>query len=320
MQNLLRPNDFDNFIGQKKLKDTLEVMIQSSIQRKKQIDHLLFYGPAGLGKTSLANIVGNMLNKKIKYAQGPLLEKKADILSLFASITKGDIIFIDEIHGINKNVEELLYSAMEDGLIDIVLGPEGDQRIMRMKLPNFTLIGATTLFSKISQPLKDRFGFIGKFTRYSNHEIISILKNSSKILKTNIDIKALKKISSYSRSTPRVANNLLKRCIDFLTVKKMKTINLEIVNDAFFKMGLYKYGLTDQHIIYLKFLSESFKNNWVSINSISGIINEEKTNIELEIEPLLISNELIKKGTRGRQITEKGISYIDEWNKENKVN
>jgi Holliday junction DNA helicase RuvB len=211
MQNSLRPLNFNEFIGQKKLKKTLKVIIESSIKRKKQLDHILFYGRPGLGKTSLAKIISNKIKTKIRYAQGPLLEKKSDILTLFCSIQKGDLIFIDEIHGINKKVEEIFYSALEDNIIDVFIGPEGDQKLIRMKLPKFTLIGATTLFSKMTQPFKDRFGFIGKFSNYTKKDIEKIIKNSSKKLKIKIDKESIEKIALYSRNIPRIANNLLKR-------------------------------------------------------------------------------------------------------------
>lgn len=259
MQNSLRPKTFDEFIGQEKLKSTLRVIIDSAIKRKKQPDHILFHGPAGLGKTSLAYLLGSEIKGKTKFAQGPLLEKKADILSLFASITSGDVIFIDEIHGINKAVEELLYSSMEDGVIDVVIGPDGDQKIMRMQLPKFTLIGATTKFSNISHPLKDRFGFIGKLLKYEENEIEKIVEHSAKILKINIDNESIKLIASRSRKIPRIANNLLKRCLDFAIVRDQKIINAKIVKETFDNIGLYEYGLTDHHINYLKLLCDSFE-------------------------------------------------------------
>lgn len=314
MQNLLRPLTFDNFIGQERLKETLKVILDSALKRKKQPDHILFHGPAGLGKTSLANILGSKIKGKTKYIQGPLLEKKADVLSMFASITNGDVIFIDEIHGVNKTVEELLYSAMEDGVLDVLIGPDGDQKIMRMKLPKFTLIGATTKFSKLSQPLKDRFGFIGKLLKYADDEIKQIITNSAEALKIRIDDESLKIISSHSRQTPRIANNLLKRCLDFAIAKGEKIIKKIVVYDAFDNIGLYKYGLTDHHINYLNLLANSFKNKWASIDSIIGILNDDKQNIEREIEPILIYNGLIEKGSRGRRITIKGVNYSNSYN------
>ncbi len=310
MQNSLRPLNFNEFIGQKKLKKTLKVIIESSIKRKKQLDHILFYGRPGLGKTSLAKIISNKIKTKIRYAQGPLLEKKSDILTLFCSIQKGDLIFIDEIHGINKKVEEIFYSALEDNIIDVFIGPEGDQKLIRMKLPKFTLIGATTLFSKMTQPFKDRFGFIGKFSNYTKKDIEKIIKNSSKKLKIKIDKESIEKIALYSRNIPRIANNLLKRSWDFAVVDNCEEIIIKIVNKTFKNIGLYQNGLNDTHINYLKNLYINFNEKYVSLNLILGFLNEEKNNIEKEIEPILIIQNLIIKNSNGRKITKKGIEYL----------
>ncbi len=313
MQNSLRPLNFNEFIGQKKLKKTLKVIIESSIKRKKQLDHILFYGRPGLGKTSLAKIISNKIKTKIRYAQGPLLEKKSDILTLFCSIQKGDLIFIDEIHGINKKVEEIFYSALEDNIIDVFIGPEGDQKLIRMKLPKFTLIGATTLFSKMTQPFKDRFGFIGKFSNYTKKDIEKIIKNSSKKLKIKIDKESIEKIALYSRNIPRIANNLLKRSWDFAVVDNCEEIIIKIVNKTFKNIGLYQNGLNDTHINYLKNLYINFNEKYVSLNLILGFLNEEKNNIEKEIEPILIIQNLIIKNSNGRKITKKGIEYLTNY-------
>lgn len=313
MQNSLRPKNFNEFIGQDKLKETLKVIINSSIKRKKQLDHILFYGNAGFGKTSLAHIVANILNKKIRFVQGPLLEKKSDVLSLFCSIQSGDLIFIDEIHGINKKIEEIFYSALEDNSIDIFIGPEGDQKLVRMKLPNFSLIGATTLFSKVSQPLKDRFGYIAKFDSYSLKNIYKIIRNSSKKLKIKIDKESIEKISLYSRNIPRIANNLLKRTWDFAIDSNDKKVSLKIVDKTFKSIGLYKNGLNDMHVNYLKNLYNNFNQKFVSLNLVLGFLNEEKNNVEKEIEPILISLDLITKNSKGRKITEKGINYLSNY-------
>lgn len=314
MQNSLRPTTFEKFIGQRKIVNTIKVMIQSSIKRKKQLDHIMLYGGAGVGKTTLATIISNEYGRKIKFAQGPLLEKKADILSLFASLNKGDIIFIDEIHGINKNAEELLYSALEDNVMDVLVGPEGDQKIMRMNMPPFTLIGATTQYTKISQPLRDRFGLVGKLVDYDESEIYQIVKNSAKELKFKVNDEAIKLISHNSRMVPRVANNLLKRTHDFAVVKDSKIIDKDIVLETFESIGLYKLGLLEQHLSYLKLLANNFEEKWVSIDTISGILNEQRNELEKDIEPILISNGLIQKGPRGRKITNEGIHYITTYN------
>lgn len=314
MQNSLRPKNFEEFIGQDKLKQTLKILIESASIRKKQVDHLLFYGQPGIGKTSLAHVIANEMKAGIRFVQGPLLDKKADILPLFGSLKKGDVIFIDEIHSISKSVEELMYSALEDQALDIIIGPEGDSKVVRMKLPDFTLIAATTKSSKISIPLKERFGLIGQLISYDNNQMCKIVKNSAKILKIKVNKEALKLIVSHSRKVPRIANNLLKRCFDFATVKKMNEINEDVVRHTFENIGLYKHGLTEQHILYLKVLNDTFNEKWASLDAISGILIETKDTIEIDIEPILLSHGFIEKSSRGRRLTNEGINYMFTYN------
>ena len=309
MNNNLQPSNLEEFIGQKKLVNTLEVIIASAQKQRRQVDHILFHGPPGLGKTTLSNIIGKMIGKRIRYAQGPMLDKKSDILTLFASITKHDVVFIDEIHAINKNVVELLYSIMEEKVIDIAVGPEGDAKIMRMHLPPFTLIGATTLFSKMPIPLKNRFGFIGKFNNYDEEEICNILKNSAEFMKIKISDLSIKTVASFSQMVPRIANNLLKRVRDFSVVEK-QSISKQFIIDTFMKIGVYSKGLTESHVQYLKLLKENFANKWVALDTILGILHETKQNVETEIEPLLMKNNLIKKSSRGRLITPEGKEFL----------
>ncbi|MCK5945967.1 MAG: Holliday junction branch migration DNA helicase RuvB [Mycoplasmataceae bacterium] len=314
MQTSLRPKTFKTFVGQKRLKKTLAVIIESANKREVQVEHILLHGKAGIGKTSLASIIANEMDASIRYAQGPTLEKKADILSLFASIKKGEVIFIDEIHGINRNIEEMIYSTLEDGVIDIIIGPEGESRIVRMKLPSFTLIGATTKIGRLSEPLKDRFGIIGKLIPYEDKELQRIVKASAKKLKLEIDDEASMKIALHSKETPRIANNLLKRCQDFATVEDSNVIDMKIINKTFKALGVYKGGLNEHHIIYLKSLANIFNEKSASIESLMGIINESRENIEIEIEPLLVKKSLIEKSSRGRKITTKGMRYISSYN------
>ncbi|QSF13686.1 Holliday junction branch migration DNA helicase RuvB [Mycoplasma sp. Mirounga ES2805-ORL] len=306
----LRPTSFDEFIGQEKLVATIKTMISGAKYRNEVLDHILFSGSPGTGKTSLASIIGNEMQVKIHFLQGSMLEKKSDILSVFANVKHGDIVFIDEIHSVNKGVEELIYNAMEDYKIDIVIGPEGNSKAMRMNLNPFTLIGATTKLNLISQPFKDRFGFLARMSNYKLQDIENVIRNSANILNIKIDNDVEKIIALYSKRTPRVANHLLKRIYDFSIQEHEKSISKETSFKTFKHLDLYDLGLNRDHIEYLKVLKDTFDLKFASLDSIAGIINQEKDNIISEIEPILLSLKLIQKGPRGRRITSQGIDYL----------
>lgn len=308
----LRPQNFEQFIGQKRLKETLKILIEAAKIQKRQLDHLLFYGPPGRGKTSLANIVAQTYKKEIKYAQGLMLEKPADILNLFSSLKAGTIVFIDEIHSVNKQLFELIFLALEDYKLDITIGPEGDKKIMRLKLPPFTLIGATTERHKLSLPLENRFGLIAKLGNYQVDEIETIINNNAIKLKVKISSSAKNIIALYSKNNPRIANNLLKRILDFAIVKKEKIISKKLVISVFKKLGLFKFGLNQAQVDYLKTLHYTFSNNPVSLETLANIFEESRTYIEKEIESDLLKNNLIFKNSQGRKITKQGITYLRE--------
>ncbi|QJG67278.1 Holliday junction branch migration DNA helicase RuvB [Mycoplasma phocoenae] len=305
--------NFSEFIGQEHIKKTIQVMINAAQKQKRIIDHMLFFGPPGLGKTSLANIIANETKRNIIYAQGPLLEKRSDLITLFSSINENDIIFIDEIHSVNKNLFELLYSAMEEQAIDIVLGVEGDKKIMRLKLKAFSLIAATTKFDALSQPLKDRFGFIGRLKMYSISEIESIIKNSANKNMISISDESIEEIAKNSRFTPRIANNLLKRVNDFSIYKENDCIDLATTKESLKYLGVFKYGLNDLQIQYLKILINIFEQKAASLDAISSILKENKNTILQEVEPHLLLNKFIVKTSRGRIITQKGIEYLIQY-------
>ncbi len=310
----LRPNNFKGFIGQKKLVQTLKVIIKSSQEQKNFPDHILFYGPPGLGKTTLAELISIYSNRNIIFVQGSLLIVKSDILAIFANINEGDIIFIDEIHSINKNLEELIYSVLEDSVIDIAIGPEGDKKIVRMKIKPFTLIGATTNISKISQPIKDRFGLLSKLEKYNEKELSQIIINSSVILNCEITKEQSYKIASYSNGTPRIANRLLKRIIDFAYFYNDGIINNKIIFKTFNYLSLFKHGLTTLHIEYLKILADIFDTKAASLDAIISVLNESKEVVINDIESLLLTHKLIIKTSRGRKITFEGHQYLLNYN------
>ncbi|AXE60674.1 Holliday junction branch migration DNA helicase RuvB [[Mycoplasma] phocae] len=312
MKQEFRVDSFDRFIGQNKITSILKIMISSANEQQSMIDHILFYGPPGLGKTSLAKIIANEFKTNIVYVQGPMIEKKSDVLTIFSSIQENDIIFIDEIHAMNKNVEELFYSAMEDFAIDIALGVDGNKKIMRLKLKKFSLIAATTKFNLLSKPLKDRFGYIGKLQPYSNKEIEKIINQSTAANSIKIDKESIEYIAKHSRQTPRIANNLLKRVNDFCIYEKQKKITIDTVKSAFEYLDIYLYGLYLPQIEYLKALNKTFYNRYASLDSISSIIKDDRSSILNEIEPLLLIYKLIEKSSRGRRITNEGIKYLEE--------
>ncbi|ADE19714.1 Holliday junction branch migration DNA helicase RuvB [Mycoplasma crocodyli] len=309
MKTDLRPSNFKEFIGQNKIKETLKAMIISANTQKRVLDHILFYGPPGTGKTSLATIIANEQNAIIHYVQASNIDKKSDLVSILSTINHGDILFIDEVHGLNKVIEELLYNAMEDFVFDILIGTEENAKTIRMKIKPFTLIAATTKLNLISQPLKDRFGFIAKLNNYELIELVRILKNSAKALKIEIGESEANLICSYSRQTPRIANNLLRRVNDFKIANNKELIDFKIIEKTFDNLELYEFGLTKDHIEYLDLLRNSFDEKWASLDTMCGLLNLEKDNLLNEVEPILLYYGLIKKSSRGRQITNEGISY-----------
>ena len=307
MKKYARPRNFREFVGQSRIKKILKIMIDSSLNQHCSIDHILIYGPQGTGKTTLAEVIANERKANIKHAQGPLLEKKSDMLVLLSNIKKGDIIFIDEMHGINKNIEELLYSALEENVIDIPFGPDGDIKIVRMKIPDFTLIGATTKLDKISKPLRERFGLIKKIEEYKLVDIQKISRqflNNKKIL---FEEEAIIKLSLYCNLNPRKCINILKRTIDYTISKNEKIITKFIILKIISILGIHKHGLIDEHFYYLKYLQNL---NYASIDLMSGWLNMSKQYIENELEPPLIKMLYIEKTSRGRSITELGKSKI----------
>jgi len=302
-----RPKKWDNFIGQEQIKENLKIFISSSKKRKKSLDHILFFGPPGLGKTTLAHIVANELNSNIFTLNAPMIQNTIEIISVISKLEENDVLFIDEIHRLPMNIEEILYTAMEDNKIDIVFGQGFQKEAMTIELPPFTLIGATTLDGMISKPLKDRFGIDFQLQRYNENELIQVIENYIKSEGLNISKAASKKIASYSRGTPRIALQISKRIIDYSIFYNETKISINSTNIGLKKLGYFEYGLKSIDIKYLKILINSKK---IGINNISKSLMESIINIENNIEPYLINLGFVIRENTGRIITQKGIDFI----------
>ena len=305
----IRPSNLKEYIGQEKLKESLEIYIKAAKIRGEVLDHILFYGPPGLGKTTLAMIIANEMGGKIKMTSGPSIEKSKDLIASLSTLEEGDILFIDEIHRVPKHIEELLYSAMEDFFVDIVIGNDNKSRIIRLNIPPFTLVGATTKAGDLTGPLRDRFGIVSKLNYYNTNELVNIIKRTSKVLNFTLNDEAAFKIAKSSRGTPRIANRLYKRVRDYAMVENKKIIDIEITNKSLEKLNIDKNGLDSIDVILLKNI---FKNGPIGVKSLAASIGEEQSTIEDVYEPFLLQNGYIKRTSRGRVVTEKAIKYLEE--------
>ena len=309
-EKTIRPQVFDEYIGQTDVKENIKVFVTAAKMRNTSLDHVLLYGPPGLGKTTLSHIIANELGVNIKTASGPTIEKSGDLAAILSTLEPYDVLFIDEIHRIPRYIEEILYSAMEDFKLDIVIGTEGQSRNINIDLPPFTLVGATTRAGDLSSPLRDRFGITCKLNYYTTEELKTIVKRSARVLNLNIDDKAAEIIAQRSRRTPRIANRLLKRVSDFALVKGLDVINESITNESLKRLNVDESGLDKTDIEYLESLINKFNGGPVGIESIAASIGEEQTTIEDVIEPFLLQEGLIKRTIRGRQVTDKTYEYL----------
>ncbi len=304
LEGSLRPQFLKDYIGQTKVKEILNIYIEAARQRNDSLDHVLFYGPPGLGKTTLSGIIANEMNVNIKVTSGPAIERPGEMASVLNALQEGDILFIDEIHRLNRQVEEVLYPAMEDFSIDIMIGKGTDARSVRLDLPRFTLIGATTRAGLLSAPLRDRFGVIQHLEFYSVEELKLIIQHSSRILNVQIDEQGALELAKRSRGTPRIANRMLKRVRDFAQVKFDGRITLEAANTALDMLDVDKLGLDQTDRLILMTMIEKFNGGPVGIETLSATIGEDSGTVEHVYEPYLIKNGLMIRTPRGRVVTE----------------
>ena len=306
----IRPESLTEYVGQSEVKENLEIFIKAAKLREEPLDHVLLYGPPGLGKTTLAFIIANELGSNIKTASGPSIEKSGDLAAVLSNLEPGDVLFIDEIHRMPRFVEEILYSAMEDFTLDIVIGTDSSSRNIKIDLPPFTLVGATTRAGDLTSPLRDRFGIINKLNYYTEEELKKIAIRTSKVLNCPIDEDAALELARRSRGTPRICNRLFKRVRDFAIVMGNGNIDLKITKIALDKLKVDSLGLdeTDYHL--LKSIIEKFNGGPVGIEAIASSIGEEQTTIEDVYEPYLLQTGLLKRTTRGRMVTEKAYNHL----------
>jgi len=310
IEGSLRPRRLDSYIGQQKIKESIGIAITAAKQRREPLDHILFYGPPGLGKTTLSQILAAEMEVNIKITSGPAIEKPGEMAAILNGLKEGDILFVDEIHRLNKQVEEVLYPAMEDFAIDIMIGKGAGAKSIRLDLPKFTLVGATTRAGLLSAPLRDRFGMIQRLEFYSPAELEQIIKNSARILQVEIDDGGAKEMAERSRGTPRLANRLLKRVRDYAQVRYDGKITQEVARTALDIMDVDRLGLDRNDRRILLTLIENFGGGPAGLETLAAAIGEDAGTIEDVVEPFLLQNGLINRTPRGRVVTRKAYSHL----------
>ncbi len=312
LDQTLRPTTWSEYIGQKNIKDNLEILLKAAKERGHPPEHVLFYGPPGLGKTTLAHLIAKEAQAQIKVTSGPSIEKVADLASIITNLSPGDVLFIDEIHRLNKAIEEILYPAMESGSLNIIIGKGPSARTVQLELPPFTIVAATTRVALLSSPLRSRFsGGIFRLEFYSASEIKEIIERSAKLLGVSIDKKAVEEIALRSRFTPRTANYFLKRCRDFAQVHR-KDLTQEIVKEALVMLGIDEVGLSSSDRAILKTITEKFNGGPVGLGTLATSLSEEESTLEEFNEPYLIQIGFIERTPRGRSLTAKGREHAEK--------
>ena len=311
VEKSIRPIRLSEYVGQSEVKENLEVFIKAAKIRDESLDHVLLYGPPGLGKTTLAFIIANELGSHIKTSSGPAIEKTGDLAALLSSLEPGDVLFIDEIHRMPRFIEEVLYSAMEDFTLDIIVGTDSSSRSIKISLPPFTLVGATTRAGDLTGPLRDRFGITAKLKFYTIEELTDIVKRTSRVLDCPIDDAAAVELASRSRGTPRIANRLFRRVRDYAIVKGTGVIDLDITKMALDKLKVDKVGLDETDYNLLLSIIERFNGGPVGIEALASSIGEEQTTIEDVYEPYLLQQGFLKRTSRGRMVTDKAYEHLN---------
>ena len=307
----IRPSLLEEYIGQSEVKENMKVFIEAAKIRGESLDHVLLYGPPGLGKTTMAYIIANELGVNIRTASGPAIEKSGDLAAVLSALEPGDVLFIDEIHRMPKFIEEILYPAMEDFTLDIIIGSDGSSRNIKIDLPPFTLVGATTRAGDLTSPLRDRFGIVNKLQYYNEDELYEIVKRTSKVLGMDILNNAAKELAKRSRGTPRIANKLYKRVRDFALVDKKETIDKDITEKALSRLKVDSIGLDETDKELLITIIDKFKGGPVGINTLATAIGEEVSTIEDMYEPYLIQIGMLKRTSSGRIATDKAYEHFE---------